>query len=287
MTATLRLTTSWDDGHPLDLRLADRLAARGFTGTFYVPRHNREGRPVLSAREVRAARRAVRDRRTLARSRASDPCGAGRAGSPDPRRQAPPGGRSRPRDRRVLLPGRCARPRDPSRRAGRRVRLRPDGDQPVDRGTARPVPGRHHAPAVPPLAADLRQQLRAARRLARPRSPAGRLPAPPLARRAPGVAAATRRRAGRRVPSVGALVGSRPTACGAPSTASCASPRDWSPRGTGCPTPTWPARGSRSAAGYDMRRLSALSRSWVCCCIAIIPPTSCRPRASSSSRSFR
>lgn len=31
------VTTSWDDGHPLDLRVAERLAARGMAGTFYVP----------------------------------------------------------------------------------------------------------------------------------------------------------------------------------------------------------------------------------------------------------
>jgi len=31
------VTTSWDDGHPLDLRVAERLAARAMTGTFYVP----------------------------------------------------------------------------------------------------------------------------------------------------------------------------------------------------------------------------------------------------------
>jgi peptidoglycan-N-acetylglucosamine deacetylase len=30
-------TTSWDDGHPLDLRLADLLAEHGMRGTFYVP----------------------------------------------------------------------------------------------------------------------------------------------------------------------------------------------------------------------------------------------------------
>jgi peptidoglycan-N-acetylglucosamine deacetylase len=30
-------TTSWDDGHPLDLRLADLLAEHGGRGTFYVP----------------------------------------------------------------------------------------------------------------------------------------------------------------------------------------------------------------------------------------------------------
>ena len=37
MPTTARMTTSWDDGHPLDHRLADLLAANGLTGTFYVP----------------------------------------------------------------------------------------------------------------------------------------------------------------------------------------------------------------------------------------------------------
>ncbi|HEY2544763.1 MAG TPA: polysaccharide deacetylase family protein [Candidatus Acidoferrum sp.] len=31
------MTTSWDDGHPLDMRVADLLAKHGLTGTFYVP----------------------------------------------------------------------------------------------------------------------------------------------------------------------------------------------------------------------------------------------------------
>src|SRR5919112_349715 len=31
------ITTSWDDGHPLDLRLAELLAKYGLRGTFYVP----------------------------------------------------------------------------------------------------------------------------------------------------------------------------------------------------------------------------------------------------------
>jgi len=30
------VTTSWDDGHELDLRLASELAAHGMAGTFYV-----------------------------------------------------------------------------------------------------------------------------------------------------------------------------------------------------------------------------------------------------------
>jgi hypothetical protein len=32
------ITTSWDDGHPLDLRVAELLSKYGLTGTFYVPR---------------------------------------------------------------------------------------------------------------------------------------------------------------------------------------------------------------------------------------------------------
>jgi peptidoglycan-N-acetylglucosamine deacetylase len=34
--AGLTVTTSWDDGHETDLRLAERLAAHGLKGTFYV-----------------------------------------------------------------------------------------------------------------------------------------------------------------------------------------------------------------------------------------------------------
>ena len=40
------ITTSWDDGHPLDLRLAELLARYGLAGTFYVPLSN--SRPTLS-----------------------------------------------------------------------------------------------------------------------------------------------------------------------------------------------------------------------------------------------
>ena len=46
-------TTSWDDGHPLDLRLAELLNRHGFRGTFYVPSRNREGRPVLPVSSLR------------------------------------------------------------------------------------------------------------------------------------------------------------------------------------------------------------------------------------------
>jgi peptidoglycan/xylan/chitin deacetylase (PgdA/CDA1 family) len=40
--STAYVTTSWDDGHVLDLRLADRLAAHGLPGTFYVAPRNVE-----------------------------------------------------------------------------------------------------------------------------------------------------------------------------------------------------------------------------------------------------
>ena len=32
------ITTSWDDGHPLDARLAEMLTRHGLAGTFYIPR---------------------------------------------------------------------------------------------------------------------------------------------------------------------------------------------------------------------------------------------------------
>jgi peptidoglycan-N-acetylglucosamine deacetylase len=43
-------TTSWDDGHPLDQRIAELLSKYGLTGTFYIPMQN--SRPVMSASEV-------------------------------------------------------------------------------------------------------------------------------------------------------------------------------------------------------------------------------------------
>ncbi len=46
-------TTSWDDGHPLDARVADLLSLHGFQGTFYVPLSNREGLPVMPPGEMR------------------------------------------------------------------------------------------------------------------------------------------------------------------------------------------------------------------------------------------
>lgn len=49
----MQFTTSWDDGHPLDERLAGVLARHGFQGTFYVPLRNREGLPTMDAAALR------------------------------------------------------------------------------------------------------------------------------------------------------------------------------------------------------------------------------------------
>lgn len=45
--------SSWDDGHPSDLRLAELLSRYGLRGTFYVPIHNLEGRAVMSVDQLR------------------------------------------------------------------------------------------------------------------------------------------------------------------------------------------------------------------------------------------
>jgi hypothetical protein len=45
------ITTSWDDGHPLDLRVAEMLTRYGLRGTFYVPREAEHG--ALTAGQVR------------------------------------------------------------------------------------------------------------------------------------------------------------------------------------------------------------------------------------------
>ena len=45
------ITTSWDDGHPLDFRIAEMLARYGLRGTFYVPRDAPSG--TMSPAQVR------------------------------------------------------------------------------------------------------------------------------------------------------------------------------------------------------------------------------------------
>jgi peptidoglycan/xylan/chitin deacetylase (PgdA/CDA1 family) len=44
-------TTSWDDGHPLDLRIAELLARYGLTGTFYLPMES--GRETMAPTAIR------------------------------------------------------------------------------------------------------------------------------------------------------------------------------------------------------------------------------------------
>ncbi|MEQ1863663.1 MAG: polysaccharide deacetylase family protein [Micropepsaceae bacterium] len=53
MKPRLIVTTSWDDGHPSDVRLAELLAKYGIAGTFYVPNRNSEGRPVMTEAELK------------------------------------------------------------------------------------------------------------------------------------------------------------------------------------------------------------------------------------------
>ncbi len=45
--------TSWDDGHPLDLRLGDMLSKHGLAGTFFVPMSNQENKPVMNGVQLR------------------------------------------------------------------------------------------------------------------------------------------------------------------------------------------------------------------------------------------
>jgi peptidoglycan-N-acetylglucosamine deacetylase len=47
----LRMTTSWDDGDPLDLQVGELLAQYGLSGTFYVPCQN--GHTLISAAQAR------------------------------------------------------------------------------------------------------------------------------------------------------------------------------------------------------------------------------------------
>jgi peptidoglycan/xylan/chitin deacetylase (PgdA/CDA1 family) len=49
---SLMVTTSWDDGHPSDLRVAELLEKHGMSGTFYIPCTNSEGRPVMSTTAI-------------------------------------------------------------------------------------------------------------------------------------------------------------------------------------------------------------------------------------------
>lgn len=47
----LWMTTSWDDGHPLDMRLAELLERYGIAATFYIPRKSAHSR--INAKQIR------------------------------------------------------------------------------------------------------------------------------------------------------------------------------------------------------------------------------------------
>jgi peptidoglycan-N-acetylglucosamine deacetylase len=48
------VTTSWDDGDPADMRIAEILKARDVRGTFYAPFAGPDGRATLSTRQMRS-----------------------------------------------------------------------------------------------------------------------------------------------------------------------------------------------------------------------------------------
>src|SRR6516164_9253174 len=54
MSAVKIVTTSWDDGDPRDLRLAELLRVRGLRGTFYIPIMGYNGGPTLEPSGLRA-----------------------------------------------------------------------------------------------------------------------------------------------------------------------------------------------------------------------------------------
>jgi len=49
----IKIETSWDDGHPLDLKLAQVLLKYEVPATFYLPIRNIEGRPTLDKRGIK------------------------------------------------------------------------------------------------------------------------------------------------------------------------------------------------------------------------------------------
>ncbi len=48
------VTTSWDDGNPCDIQIAEMLRARGLPGTFYVPLRGLHGSAVMTGSDVRS-----------------------------------------------------------------------------------------------------------------------------------------------------------------------------------------------------------------------------------------
>jgi peptidoglycan-N-acetylglucosamine deacetylase len=52
MKPATQITTSWDDGHPMDLRVAELLTKHGLRGTFYVPKTAEHG--TMTAAQLRS-----------------------------------------------------------------------------------------------------------------------------------------------------------------------------------------------------------------------------------------
>src|SRR5690349_19823343 len=48
----VKVSISWDDGHPADLRVADYLERHSLSATFYIPLANVEGRPVIGGSAI-------------------------------------------------------------------------------------------------------------------------------------------------------------------------------------------------------------------------------------------
>jgi peptidoglycan-N-acetylglucosamine deacetylase len=48
------VTTSWDDGYPIDLKLAELLQRYNLLGTFYYPLNGEDGRAILSLEDLRS-----------------------------------------------------------------------------------------------------------------------------------------------------------------------------------------------------------------------------------------
>lgn len=48
------ITTSWDDGHPDDLKLAELLMKYQINATFYIPKRNSEGLPTVKENDIRS-----------------------------------------------------------------------------------------------------------------------------------------------------------------------------------------------------------------------------------------
>src|SRR2546428_650291 len=56
MPGPIIVTTSWDDGHPKDLRIAEELQGRALSGSFFVPLTGLGGKPTLTPGDLRCLR---------------------------------------------------------------------------------------------------------------------------------------------------------------------------------------------------------------------------------------